>query len=341
LKNKTIIITPIPAFYKVNLYNKIAEQKNIEVWFISQNSNETRSNDFITNNFKFNYWFINPGNFQNRKKLFSCIEIFKKLNNQKPAETILCGWDFIEFWIIRFFFKKYNLSFILESSVYESTTKGFKGFLKRFFLKYISKVYASGTPQVELLEKLNYNNIIKVTKGVGIINYNQKIKPLKDYQKKFIYVGRLSPEKNIEFLIKVFNQLIDFELFIIGEGPLEKNLKEISNENIKFLGKHENKHVPTFFSKSNFLILPSISETWGLVVEEAFYCGLPVILSSNCGSMEFIKVNQNGYIFNSNNSDSLLRILQSITNLKYQNILNCMTIDFIEKKDKLQVESYL
>jgi len=99
--------------------------------------------------------------------------------------------------------------------------------------------------------------------------------------------------------------------------------------------------VPTFFSKSNFLILPSISEPWGLVVEEALYCCLPVISSSNCGSIELIKMNQNGYVFENNNSDSLLRILKSITNSKYQNILNNMALDFIEKKDKLQVASYL
>jgi len=95
------------------------------------------------------------------------------------------------------------------------------------------------------------------------------------------------------------------------------------------------------FFKSNFLILPSIIEPLGLVDEEVFYCGLPVILSSNCGSMELIKLNQSVFIFDNNNSDSLFRILQSIINLKYQNILKCMALDFIEKKDKLQVESYL
>jgi len=230
---------------------------------------------------------------------------------------------------------------VLESTFHESTSKGFKGLLKKLFLFKISKVYASGHNHIKLLENLNYKGEKVKTKGVGIINYINKTKPLKEYQKKFIFVGRLTKVKNIELLIKVFNELSDFQLSIIGEGPLEKRLRKISNKNIEFYGKIENDKLSYFFSKNNFLILSSTSEPWGLVVEEALYNGLPIIISKNCGSIEIMKNNENGLVFEPINPNNLQKILLDIDQNLYKKFLKNIRKDLIEKKDKYQINCYL
>ena len=61
----------------------------------------------------------------------------------------------------------------------------------------------------------------------------------------------------------------------------------------------EQADIVTYYFKSDIFILPSMSEPWGLVVNEALLCGLPVIVSNKCGSApELVKDGKNGFTFN-------------------------------------------
>ena len=217
--DKTIFITPLPAFYKVNLYNEIAKRKDISAWFLGNETIENRSSDFVSTEMNFDHCFINTGSFQSRSKIISCFRIIKKLIIQNNSEVIIGGWDTIEFWMAILFLKRNKVSLVLESSLLESKTNGIKGFLKKLFLRMVSKVYAPGDNHIKLLQGLNYNGDIIKTKGVGLINYTSKSQPLESYKNKFLYIGRLSEVKNLAFLIKVFNKLTEYSLTIIGEGP--------------------------------------------------------------------------------------------------------------------------
>jgi len=339
--DKTIFITPLPAFYKVNLYNEIAKSKNISVWFLGNQTIENRSSDFVSTEMNFDHGFINKGSFQNRYKIISCFRVIKKLITQNNKEVIIGGWDTVEFWMVILLLDRNKISLVLESSVLESKTNGIKGFLKKVFLRKVSKVYASGDNHIMLLQDLNYNGDIIKTKGVGIINYISKSQPLESYHKKFIYIGRLSEVKNLPFLIKVFNKLPEYSLTIIGEGPDKIKLKSISEPNINFVGSVENRELSQYFLKNNFLILASLSEPWGLVVEESFYNGMPVIVSNNCGSVDLVKNEFNGYVFNPNNASELESIIKRINDKIYQNLKSNIDNNYIENKDLFQVKAYL
>jgi hypothetical protein len=195
--DKTVFITHLPAFYIVNLYNEIAKKKNISVLYLGKETIENRASDFVSTEMNFDYKFINNGAFQHRNKLKSSLMIIKYLLIQNPKEIIIGGWDTLEFWIVLMFFKKNRISLVLESSVYESKNNGLKRLLKQLFLKRVFKVYASGDNHIKLLRDLNYSGDTIKTKGVGLINYKHKSQPLESYQKKFIYIGRLSEVKKL------------------------------------------------------------------------------------------------------------------------------------------------
>ena len=339
--DKTIFITPLPAFYKVNLYNEIAKSKDISAWFLCNETIENRSSDFVSTEMNFDHCFINKGSFQNRNKLISCFRLIKKLIIQNNKEVIIGGWDTVEFWMVFLLLNRNKISLVLESSVLESKTKGVKGFIKKVFLRKVSKVYASGDNHIKLLQDLNYNGDIIKTKGVGLINYISKSLPLESYQKKFLYVGRLSEVKNLPFLIKVINKLPEYSLTIIGEGPDKIKFESMSEPNINFVGSVENKKLSQYFLQNNFLILPSLSEPWGLVVEESFYNGIPVIVSNNCGSADLVKNEFNGYVFNPNNAVELENIIKGINDNIYQKLKVNIAVNYIESKDMDQVACYL
>lgn len=332
-----IIITNLPSFYKINLFNEIAKEIDILVIFTGHGS-QGRNSDFYLGDRNFQYIDLNGlSRFSQIRKL---IKVLKKYEYK---ELILGGWDHILLWTALFLSPTRKNSVIVESSYMESTTSGLKGLIKKIFIKRIKKAYVSGRSQKKILDNLNYKNECIVTKGVGIFNIvpQPKYEPSESV-KKYLYVGRLAEEKNLKFLIEVFNKLPALQLHIAGFGPQEKELKQISKDNIHFLGAIDNKNLPEIYQSMDVFILPSKSEPWGMVVEEALNNGLPVIVSNRVGCAEEIVNSKNGLIFETENSESLNRCLKEIQDLDFYNSLrNSISQMNFNKIAKNQVLKYI
>lgn len=337
-----VIVTHIPAFYKVNLYNQLAKKLNIFVIFLAANTNEKRADDFVgLDNACFECKVLYSGNLQKRSSSANIRCLKNILKNLKYKKVLVSGWDLREFWYLIFANSKSKNCLALESTINESKTTGTQGIIKKIFLSRISTVFASGTLHRQLLMRLGYSGDIKITKGVGIINKPSFNKEAKEYHKKILYVGRLSAIKNLERLVQVFNRLEDCSLTIIGVGEQKEYLQKISNKNITFKPAIENKKIKEEFLSHDVFILPSLVEPWGLVVEEAFYFGLPVIISQNCGARDIVNNDINGYWIDPENVDELTSVIQKIDSNKYYELILGVEKFSVNTKDVQQVEAYL
>jgi glycosyltransferase involved in cell wall biosynthesis len=334
-----IFITHLPAFYKINLYNALSKKLKICVIFIGKQS-KIRTSDFISNKMDFEYYFLSDKNFENRNIILTGIKLFSILKKLRFKKVVVGGWDLIEFWLAILINNKNKNSLALESSLNDSSYHGIKKMLKKFFLSKITTVFASGSNHKKLLDKLDYEENIFITKGVGLIDKTSFEKKNDSFQNNFLYVGRLSKEKNLPRLIEVFNELPQFNLNIVGSGNLENELKKIANKNIHFINHVDNKKINEIFLKNDVFILPSLSETWGLVIEEALYYGLPVIISNRVGcGPELIKDRENGIIFTSSSIDELKKSIMEMAQnyMKYHTEVK----DFnLEEKDRNQINCY-
>ncbi len=102
-----------------------------------------------------------------------------------------------------------------------------------------------------------------------------------------VYVGRLSPEKDIATLLRAWSRLHnDLPLKIIGDGPLAESVKQAQeNCSIEWLGHRPLEEVLSIIGDASMLIMPSIwYETFGRTIVEAFAKGTPVV-ASNLGVM--------------------------------------------------------
>lgn len=335
-----VFVTQVPAFYKINLYNEIAKSKKILVIFIASGTMETRSEDFLTvENANFPHQFLSGKALQNRdvfKNIFLLLKILRKISFKK---VIVGGWDLSEFWLVFFFTSKKNFALALESTIIESKFTGVAGLIKKIFLWKTSTVFASGLLHRQLLEALNFKGEIRITKGVGLINKPVYISSGTRNARDFLYVGRLSSEKNLTNLIAVFNEFPDLRLTVIGAGPLLEDLKGLAKGNIRFLGSIANKDLHEYYLESSFLILPSSSEPWGLVVEEALYFGLPVIVSSNCGSSQLVAHGANGFLYDGESLEDMKSALIEACSVGLMSAPQEFTF-FINEKDKDQVAIY-
>ena len=336
---KLVFITNLPSFYKINLYNEINKKVPVFVIFTGDIVQE-REKDFFNGEINFDHLCL-PGN-SKLKRLFKLIKILSKL---KYSELVLGGWDSFLFWVSIFLSPKRKNSVAIESSYHESSMSGIKGLLKKIFMKRISRVYASGVSQMKLAKNMGYNgNNIIITKGVGVFNYiEQPEYKEKSVVKNFVYVGRLSEEKNLRLLISVFNRLPMMNLNIIGYGHMKDELVTIAKNNVFFIGSVDNKQLPKYYQQNDVFILPSISEPWGLVVEEALNNGLPVILSNRVGCAEEILIeNENGLSFQYDNEDSLFEAIRQMADIVTYNRMakNISKMNFRLIEDK-QINSYI
>jgi len=96
-----------------------------------------------------------------------------------------------------------------------------------------------------------------------------------------LFVGRLIPEKGLEVLLEsVESWNKEIKLKIIGSGPLETKVRKVASQlqNVDFIEGIDSNNLPVYYSGSDLLIVPSISEEgFGRVIIEALACGTPVI----------------------------------------------------------------
>lgn len=332
-----IFLTNIPSFYKINLYNRIAKHIKILVIYTGH-GDEGRNADFFNNKSNFESLYI--GDWSKSRQLQLAYNLRRGYDYK---ELIIGGWDHYFFWASAILSSKKKNAVVVESSFYESNTSGIKGLIKRIFLTRISKAYVSGKSQKKLVETLGFKGNSIVTKGVGVFNYiKQPPYQPREHVKNFLYVGRFVEVKNLKFLISVFNELPDIELYLAGFGIQEKELKNMAHNNIHFLGAVDNKKLPDIYQKMDVFILPSKSETWGLVVEEALNNGLPVIVSNKVGCADEIINESNGLIFEYNSADSLKNAVLKMRNLNFYNKLrkNISKLNF-ELIEEEQVKKYI
>ncbi len=175
---------------------------------------------------------------------------------------------------------------------------------------------------------------------MGIINYGGQEQEV-ERGFKFLYVGRLSPEKNLDTLIKVFNSL-PHHLSIVGEGPEYSKLQSISNNNIHFHGYVNNEELATYYRSCRALVLISKDEPYGLVAEEALFFGTPAIVSSVCGIVDTLCFHQkNSLVVEATDREAIGKAVELIMDNKvYASLKKDCNSQKIMSKNEKQVKFY-
>ncbi|MCD8181744.1 MAG: glycosyltransferase family 4 protein, partial [Bacteroides sp.] len=183
----------------------------------------------------------------------------------------------------------------------------------------------------------------KIKTDNSVLNYvNQPPYVQRDKVENFLYVGRLVDVKNLIYLINVFNKLPSLTLRIVGFGPLEGRLKHLAKSNIIFEGAVNNDKLSSYYQQNDVFILPSYSEPWGLVVEEALNNGMPVIVSNRVGCNRDLVTSERGLVFDINEYNSLENAINRITEIDFYNHLrkNISKMNFGDRTAK-QVNLYI
>ena len=341
INRKVVIIHNIIAPYKVALFNELNKLiSNLEVIFIAEKEKRRDWNiDYAKIKFPFTVLF--KGSIDSINSFTIAKETWRILEKIRPETSIICDYSNIFGWSALFWAKKNknNLIFWLSSTFEDRKHTYIKNRLKQYFLKHFDAGLAPGSRTKQYFEILGMDTSKIIKTGYGVDNnyfinrynkyYDKKdllIKQLRIIRNhNFIYIGRFANEKNIFTLLKSFSNLKNnkWGLLLLGDGPLKEEINSYIVDNkledkIQLVGFIQQDEIVKYLIVSNVFILPSLSEPWGLVVNEAMLCRLPVIVSTKCGSQpELVKEGINGYSFDPNNELKLKNLMQGFVNGSY------------------------
>ena len=224
----------------------------------------------------------------------------------------------------------------VESSQLDRKRSPVKEFIKKSIFRLTDGFFCFGTSSVNYLLTLGVPpERIAVRRAAVVDNirirkrYDQSRESLAlrfPDRRNFIYVGRLAPEKNLWSLLEAFKNSVQngqwagWGLILVGDGPERVPLEDYVKKNdlstlIQFTGGVGWQTVPDYLVQAEVLILPSFSEPWGLVVNEALVCGMPVIVSHTCGcAADLVRVGENGFLFDPADQQALMSAMHFYTN---------------------------
>lgn len=149
-----------------------------------------------------------------------------------------------------------------------------------------------------------------------------------------LYSGRISKDKNLDFLIYLFCRLVNdstlfnynINLIIAGDGPyldeFKTKIKKLNlsqKEKVIILGKVNRNDLAELYSVADLFLFPSNTDTFGMVVLEALACGLPCIVSDIGGPADLITKDISGDICSTQSEDKWLFAIKKFINLKQNN----------------------
>ena len=273
---------------------------------------------------------------------FNCEDLFEKYDILQP-----CEYNQMQSWILA---KKYPQKTVIYHGPYYSTFNKRYNFMclffDLFFLRRYLKLKTRFIVKSELAREFLIGKGISkeciCVAGVGIDaqmlqSNNEKSfeipfikKMYEDESKlKILYVGRFEKRRNIFFIIDVFREVLNknnnTHLYLIGTGEkkyLEKvfsYIKEMNlSDRITYQDRIEQKYLSQIYSQSDFFLLPTEYEIFGMVLLEAMYFGNIVLTTRNGGALTLIKNSVNGFILQKLDILQWAALIENINNQKFK-----------------------
>ena len=133
-----------------------------------------------------------------------------------------------------------------------------------------------------------------------------------------LYVGRVSAEKNLEFLTEVFQQLVDhgadIELAVVGDGPYRETMQQsLRDYPVAFTGYLRGEQLAAAFASSDLFVFPSTTDTFGNVVMEALASGTPALVSNVGGPAELVQHRETGLVLPATDAGRWIDAVETLT----------------------------
>ena len=186
----------------------------------------------------------------------------------------------------------------------------------------IIRAVSSSTEQ-QVLDIDSSKSVVRFPAWIDFKDFqNIEPKPLSKDKFNILFIGSVTDRKKPHMIIEAIQRIYDksYHLSIVGPAPNEKYFKELKDlidksdlqNQVSLIGPVDRESVKDYYSTSNLMILPSISEGLARVIFESQVAMCPVLVTDAPGMSDIVIDGQTGYVFESNNLDSLVSKIEYI-----------------------------
>jgi glycosyltransferase involved in cell wall biosynthesis len=343
MRRRLVLLTEIISPYRIPLFNALARHESIDlhVIFLAETDPNLRQWQVYKEEIKFSYEVL--PSWRRRLGRYNALlnrGIGRALAAASP-EVILCGgYSYVASWQALLWAQSRSIPFLLWS---ESNRQDLRRghalveFLKGEFVQRCDGFVVPGRSAREYLrsQKIKETSIFTAPNAVDNDLFGSaativrreagaRRRELGLPDRYFLFVGRLVPEKGVFDLLSAYAKLDDavrqqVGLVFVGDGVSRRQLEErsasITPGRVIFSGFAQREQLAEHYALAQALILPTYTDTWGLVVNEAMACGLPVILSRAAGcAADLVKKRWNGLLIPPKDVAALTEAMTSLTN---------------------------
>jgi glycosyltransferase involved in cell wall biosynthesis len=322
---RVVLVTEIISPYRIPLFNALARQPDIDlhVIFLSETDPSLRQWQIYKDEIRFSYQVLRS--WRKRAGRYNFLMnrgLMKALRESAPHAIICGGYNYIASWQCLFWSRSHQVPFLLWSeSNQQDSRRGtpFVESLKRQFLSRCTAFVVPGQSARDYLQAQRVKNGTIFTAPNAVDNdlfakacerarsrAEQLRVELNLPEHYFLFVGRLVPEKGVFDLLAAYAKLENplrekIGLVFVGDGTcriaLEQQATAVSPGVIRFAGFRQRDDLASYYALAEALILPTHTDTWGLVVNEAMACGLPIIVTAVAGcAADLVKPAWNGFV---------------------------------------------
>jgi glycosyltransferase involved in cell wall biosynthesis len=338
---RLVILTEIIAPYRIPVFNALARQPGIDlhVIFLAETHAALRQWRVYKDEIRFSYQVLPSwrGRFGGNDLLINW-GLTSALSKVDPQVIICGGYNYAASWRALLWAKRRGVRFVLwsESNRYDARRDSrCVEFLKAYFLKHCDGFVVPGKASFEYLCALRssensistapnaVDNDLFASQAAAVRLHAAEFREKLKLPSRFIlFVGRLVPEKGVFDLLEAYAKLdnslrSELGLVFAGDGisraELAENAKGISPGTVCFPGFAQREDLAGFYALADLLVLPTHSDPWGLVVNEAMACGLPIIVTNVAGcSASLVQNGWNGYIVAPKDVEKLREAIDSV-----------------------------
>jgi glycosyltransferase involved in cell wall biosynthesis len=309
------LLTEIPAPYRIPLFNALAERLDLRVLFLAERDPRRAFYELHRDEWRFDHRVLGGPQLRRggRWVVFSR-RVLRELRRFHPDAVAVGGWNQPAFWLALAYcrLRRVPLLVWIESTARDARSEARPLALARSaMMRGAAGAYVPGSASAEYARSLGVELVEIAPNAIDASIFEQAAVDRSGHDGcTFLYVGRLDPEKGLDTLLEAFRE-VPGELLLVGTGSDEVRLRALAGERVRFEGAKERDDLVGYYRDADVLVLPSRSEPWGMVLNEAAAAGLPLVATEQAGAAHDL-VDRNGYRVAADDVAALREALSSL-----------------------------
>lgn len=318
---KVLFLTNVPSPYRVNFFNELGKSCDLTVVFEKAASDERDKSwdDHSFANFK---GIVLNGKKTSTDKAFAP-SVKEYLKGGEYDRTVVCNASTPTGMYAMQYMIMHKIPYMIEGDgAFPKQNEGFKKHIKQHFIKNAAGYFSTcpmhdeyyiqyGADEKKII-RYPFTSVFEK----DIISAPQTKEEKEELKKELgmtekkavLTVGQFIPRKGFDVLLRSAAESDpDTGFWFIGGNPGEEYLELAgNNEHIHFVGFKKPSELRRYYMASELFVLPTREDIWGLVINEAMACGLPVISTDRCNAaLELVRNGENGFTVPAGDEKSL------------------------------------